>query len=64
MVAGTNLVQTGLVSSLACAGENIPGISNFQQELSQRRLELLKEIVPKEVRFQILHTDQYDFEQL
>jgi len=59
VVAGTNLVETGLVSSLARPGGNITGISNFTQELSGKRLQLLKEIVPKTVRFGILHTEQY-----
>jgi putative ABC transport system substrate-binding protein len=59
VVAGTNLVETGLVSSLARPGGNITGISNFTQELSGKRLQLLKEIVPKAVRFGILHTEQY-----
>src|SRR5262245_11264124 len=59
VVAETNLVETGLVSSLARPGGNITGISNFTQELSGKRLQLLKEIVPKAVRFGILHTEQY-----
>jgi putative ABC transport system substrate-binding protein len=59
VVAGTNLVQTGLVSSLARPGGNVTGITNFAVELSEKRLELLKEIVPKAVRFGILHIDNY-----
>src|SRR5262249_53475138 len=49
VVAGTNLVETGLVSSLARPGGNVTGLSNFTRELSEKRLELLKEIVPKTV---------------
>ena len=59
VVAGTNLVDTGLVSSLARPGGNITGISNFTVELSGKRLELLKEIVPKAVRVGILHSENY-----
>ena len=59
VVAGTNLVETGLVSSLARPGGNITEISNFTQELSGKRLQLLKEIVPQAVRFGILHNEQY-----
>ena len=54
VVAGTNLVETGLVSSLARPGGNVTGLSNFTAELSEKRLELLKEIVPKAVHFGIL----------
>jgi putative ABC transport system substrate-binding protein len=54
VVAGTNLVETGLVSSLARPGGNVTGVSNFTGELSEKRLELLKEIVPKAVHFGIL----------
>ena len=55
VVAGTNLVEAGLVSSLARPGGNVTGLSNFTGELSEKRLELLKEIVPKAVHFGILH---------
>jgi putative tryptophan/tyrosine transport system substrate-binding protein len=51
--------ENGLVSSLARPGGNITGISNFTVELSEKRLELLKEIVPKAVRFGILHNENY-----
>jgi putative ABC transport system substrate-binding protein len=56
VVAGTNLVETGLVSSLARPGGNVTGLSNFTAELSEKRLELLKEIVPKAVHFGILRS--------
>jgi ABC-type uncharacterized transport system substrate-binding protein len=59
VVSGTNLIETGLVSSLARPGGNVTGVSSFRGELSGKRLELLKEIVPKAVRFGILHSDDY-----
>jgi putative ABC transport system substrate-binding protein len=40
-------VAEGSVSSLARPGGNITGLSNLAPELSGKRLELLKEIVPK-----------------
>jgi putative ABC transport system substrate-binding protein len=56
VISGTNLVENGLVSSLARPGGNVTGLSNFTEELSGKRLELLKEIVPKAMRFGILHS--------
>jgi putative ABC transport system substrate-binding protein len=40
-------VGTGFVASLARPGGNITGLSTFTPELSGKRLELLKEIIPK-----------------
>jgi putative ABC transport system substrate-binding protein len=40
-------VGSGFVASLAKPGGNITGLSNFSPELSGKRLELLKEILPK-----------------
>ena len=40
-------VAAGLVASLARRGGNITGLSNMQVGLSGKRLELLKEVVPK-----------------
>ena len=40
-------VGTGFVASLARPGGNITGLSNLAPELSGKRLELLKEIVPR-----------------
>ena len=40
-------VGTGVVASLARPGNNITGLSTLSPELSGKRLELLKEIIPK-----------------
>ena len=46
MVAVGDPVGTGLVASLARPGENLTGLSIVAPELSGKRLELLREIVP------------------
>jgi len=47
MVQGGDPVGSGLVASLARPGGNITGLSNLAPELRGKRLELLKEIVPR-----------------
>jgi putative ABC transport system substrate-binding protein len=47
-------VRAGLVASLARPGGNITGISNFDIELNEKRLELLKECVPGLTRLAVL----------
>ena len=47
-------VGTGFVASLARPGGNITGLSTFAPELSGKRLELLKEIVPKLSRLAVV----------
>src|SRR5262249_29759314 len=47
-------VATGVVASLARPGRNITGLSTLSPELSGKRLELLKEIVPKLSRVAVL----------
>jgi putative ABC transport system substrate-binding protein len=51
-------VAVGLVDSLARPGGNITGITTLQRDLSGKRLELLKESVPKLSRVGILHGDE------
>ena len=43
-------VGNGFVASLARPGRNITGLSTLYPEISGKRLELLKEIVPKLAR--------------
>jgi putative ABC transport system substrate-binding protein len=47
MVVDSDPVRSGFVASLARPGANITGLSTLAPELSGKRLELLKEIVPR-----------------
>jgi putative tryptophan/tyrosine transport system substrate-binding protein len=47
MVRGGDPVRSGFVASLARPGGNITGLALLRPELSGKRLELLKEIIPK-----------------
>ena len=47
MIRGGDPVGSGFVASLARPGGNITGLAILRPELSGKRLELLKEIVPK-----------------
>jgi len=54
MVSGIDPVTSGAVESLARPGGNLTGISTLTQDLNGKRLELLKEVVPKLSRVGIL----------
>ena len=45
---------SGLVDSLARPGGNVTGLANFTSELSGKRLELLKEVIPQISRVAVL----------
>ena len=54
MVTALDPVATGIVDSLARPGGNITGLTRLTRELSGKRLELLKEMVPKMSRVGVL----------
>jgi putative ABC transport system substrate-binding protein len=54
IVTSDDPVATGLIDSLAHPGGNITGVTRLTRELSGKRLEILKEVVPKISRVGVL----------
>ena len=59
MAQDTDPVGNGFVASLARPGGNITGLSSYSAELNGKRLELLKEIVPKLSRLALVGQSTY-----
>jgi putative ABC transport system substrate-binding protein len=55
VVSGADPVEAGFIESLARPGGNITGLTNLDRELEGKRLELLKEAVPKVARVAVLY---------
>jgi putative ABC transport system substrate-binding protein len=53
--SGLDPVEAGLIESLARPGGNVTGLTNLNRELGGKRLELLKEAVPKLARIAVLY---------
>src|SRR5687768_190132 len=56
MTQDTDPVATGVIANLARPGGNITGLASLTPELSGKRVELLKEVVPKLSRVAVLGT--------
>jgi putative ABC transport system substrate-binding protein len=55
MGSGSDPVEIGLIESLARPGGNVTGLTSLTRELGGKRLELLKEAVPKLARVAVLY---------
>jgi putative ABC transport system substrate-binding protein len=53
--SGSDPVEAGFIESLARPGGNVTGVTNLNRELGGKRLELLKEAVPKVTRVAVLY---------
>jgi putative ABC transport system substrate-binding protein len=56
MASSDDPVGNGFVASLARPGENITGLSQLSPELNGKRLEILKEVIPKLSRVAVFST--------
>jgi ABC-type uncharacterized transport system substrate-binding protein len=53
-IGGANPVSEGLVSSFNRPGGNVTGVSTYMSELAPKRLELLRELMPKATKIALL----------
>lgn len=59
MAQDNDPVASGVVASLARPGGNITGLSNFAPELSSKRLEILRAVIPKLSRVAVLGSSTF-----
>jgi putative ABC transport system substrate-binding protein len=59
MIAAADPVEGGLIASLARPGGNITGLTSISADLYGKRLELLKEIVPRLMRVGVLRVPDF-----
>ena len=59
MATGSDQVSLGLATSLGRPGENVTGVSSLAPDLAGKRLELLREILPKLSRLAVLSLRGY-----
>ena len=62
MVTTQDPVETGLIDSLARPGTNLTGLTRLTRDLSGKRLELLREVVPTMSRTAVLWDARRDIE--
>jgi putative tryptophan/tyrosine transport system substrate-binding protein len=55
MWSSGNPIGTGVIANLARPGGNVTGLTSYTAELLGKRLELLKEVLPKVSRFAFLN---------
>jgi hypothetical protein len=55
VAGGGDLVATGLVDSLARPRSNVTGLQVLQTDLAPKRLQILKELIPRLQRVALLH---------
>jgi putative tryptophan/tyrosine transport system substrate-binding protein len=58
-VCNEDMVETGIVASLARPGGNVTGLTKLTPELAAKRLELLKEMLPEASRVAVLWDPGY-----
>jgi len=63
MTSATDPVAAGLVASLMRPGGNVTGYSNLAPELNTKRLEILKDVIPKLTRVGLLREPRSDLAQ-
>jgi len=59
VATGSDLVDAGIVASFARPGGNITGITDLADEAASKRLEILKQVIPKLSRVALLNNPEF-----